>query len=166
MTLSKKAMLMSHFRRGEAENLVYPSGYFNKLACIAVMEHVVDDEKAIKEMSRVLKEDGLLFLTVPHRFRSRFSLFRIFNNDKQAGHLRRYDKRDLLKLANKYNLILEDSFYHGHYIKIFQHILEIIFPPFGKKESGFWKFLDDLDLGEYENPNSYHVTLILKKRDK
>lgn len=162
--LSKEELKMCHFIRAEAENLPYPNKYFNKLSCIAVLEHVVDDEGAIEEFSRVLKENGLLFLTVPNRFQSRFSLFRIFNNDKEVGHLKRYDKKKLLKLANKHGLVLEDSFFNGHYIKIFQHLLELIFPIFSKEESKIWWFMDDLDLADGKNSNSYHVTLILKKR--
>lgn len=161
--LSKKAIRRSHFRQAEAERLPYPNKYFDKLACIAVLEHVVDDEETIKELSRVLKENGILFLTVPNKIQSKYSLFRIFNNDRQMGHLRRYDKKDLIKLSDKYGFVCS-YFYNGHYIKIFQHLFEIIFPPFYKKESKLWWLIDKLDLDDWENPNSYHITLILKKK--
>jgi GT2 family glycosyltransferase/ubiquinone/menaquinone biosynthesis C-methylase UbiE len=52
------------FRVGNAERLPYDSHMFDKVVCICALEHFNDDNKALKEMSRVLKIGGILVLTV------------------------------------------------------------------------------------------------------
>ncbi len=46
-------------------NIKYPSNTFDVILCCHVLEHVEDDQKAIREMSRVLKPDGWAVLMVP-----------------------------------------------------------------------------------------------------
>lgn len=48
--------------------LSYDSGMFDKLFCISVLEHTDDETqlKALKEFSRVIKDDGLIILTVDY----------------------------------------------------------------------------------------------------
>lgn len=52
--------------RGTIYNLPYQDGYFDKIYCSEVLEHIRDDTKAMNELSRVLKKDGLLVITVPN----------------------------------------------------------------------------------------------------
>jgi len=54
----------SSFVTGDAENLPWKSGIFDKTTCICALEHFKDDERALREMNRVLKLDGILVLTV------------------------------------------------------------------------------------------------------
>ena len=42
---------------GDALNLPFKDGSFDRIICAEVMEHVSDDEKACSELSRVLKEE-------------------------------------------------------------------------------------------------------------
>ena len=46
-------------------NIKYPSNTFDVILCCHVLEHVEDDQKAIREMSRVLKPDGWAVVMVP-----------------------------------------------------------------------------------------------------
>lgn len=47
-----------------ASKIPFPDGTFDKIVMSEVIEHVVDDEKnVLKEVSRVLKKDGILALT-------------------------------------------------------------------------------------------------------
>ena len=43
----------------------FKSNYFDTIVCIDVLEHLENDEKAIREITRVLKEGGKAILTVP-----------------------------------------------------------------------------------------------------
>ncbi len=45
-------------------HLPLPEGYFDWVICNSVLEHVDEDMLALKEMRRVLKPQGMLFLTV------------------------------------------------------------------------------------------------------
>ena len=50
------------FHVGSAEELPFDSGSFDVIWSITVLEHVPDPEKALSEMIRVLKNQGLIFL--------------------------------------------------------------------------------------------------------
>lgn len=51
------------FRVGDAEDLPYTDGYFDKIVCSSSLEHFKNDVKALKEMNRVLKLNGCVVLT-------------------------------------------------------------------------------------------------------
>ena len=57
--LAEREKIAYKFEVGNAEDLPYPDGYFDK-----VVTHIKDDIKALKEASRVLKPDGGIVLTV------------------------------------------------------------------------------------------------------
>ncbi|CAD6490160.1 MAG: Ubiquinone/menaquinone biosynthesis C-methyltransferase UbiE [Candidatus Argoarchaeum ethanivorans] len=52
------------FQVGSAEELPYDSNMFDKVVSVCALEHFANDEKALKEMNRVLKPNGILVLTV------------------------------------------------------------------------------------------------------
>ena len=49
----------------DAQNLQYPAESFNKVLCLHVMDFIEDDEKATKEIFRVLREGGQFVITYP-----------------------------------------------------------------------------------------------------
>lgn len=51
---------------GDATQLDFPDGRFDKVLCSEVIEHIPDAEKALGEMWRVLKPGGLLVLSTPN----------------------------------------------------------------------------------------------------
>ncbi|MBU1083093.1 class I SAM-dependent methyltransferase [Patescibacteria group bacterium] len=81
--------------KDDASDLSVQSGAYNLLTAFDVLEHISDDETAIREWHRVLTSDGHLFISVP-AYQWLFS-----NRDKQLGHYRRYNLRSLLKLLRQ-----------------------------------------------------------------
>lgn len=61
--LAEREKIACEFVVGNAEDLPYPDGYFDKIVCSSSLEHFKDDIKALKEMNRVLKPDGKVVLT-------------------------------------------------------------------------------------------------------
>lgn len=61
--LAEREGITCDFRVGNAEDLPYPDGYFDKIVCSSSLEHFGDDIKALNEMHRVLKPDGTVVLT-------------------------------------------------------------------------------------------------------
>jgi hypothetical protein len=51
--------------RGDVTRLSFPDGIFDLVLCFHVLEHVPDDRQAIRELRRVLHEDGQLLVHVP-----------------------------------------------------------------------------------------------------
>lgn len=59
----------SNVRQGYAEELPWESGYFDAVICYTVLEHVQDVKGSLREMVRVTKHGGKIFLCLPdYRF--------------------------------------------------------------------------------------------------
>lgn len=51
-----------------AERMSFPNSKFGSVICNSTAEHITHDKQAIKEMGRVLKKGGHLYLTVPSAY--------------------------------------------------------------------------------------------------
>lgn len=51
--------------RGDLCSLPFPTGSFDLVVCFHVLEHVDDDVAAVREISRVLADDGTAVVVVP-----------------------------------------------------------------------------------------------------
>jgi SAM-dependent methyltransferase len=56
---------LTEVRLGSAETLPFQDGSFDLVTALDVVEHLDDDEAALREMRRVLRPGGNLLLTVP-----------------------------------------------------------------------------------------------------
>jgi SAM-dependent methyltransferase len=90
--------------RMDITDIQYPNDYFDIIYCSHVLEHVQDDQKAMREFARVLKSTGWAVLQVPISGEVTFEdvnvvdpkeRFRLFG---QEDHVRRYgyDYKDRL----------------------------------------------------------------------
>ena len=80
---------------GNATALPFPDHSFDLIVCSDVLEHV-DDQKALSEIRRVLKKDGIFLFSVP-AFPHLWSRY-----DTLSYHLRRYRRKPLRKLLENY----------------------------------------------------------------
>ena len=71
---------------------------FDTVVCINVLEHIEDDEAAVRKMMQVLRKGGCLLLYVPATGWVYGSM------DAHLGHKRRYSKANLRELAKKLDL--------------------------------------------------------------
>lgn len=69
----------------------FGSQTFDSIVCLNVLEHIKNDKIALTNLLKLLKFDGTLILLVPaHPF--------LYGGiDKSIGHIRRYNKRELLQ---------------------------------------------------------------------
>jgi ubiquinone/menaquinone biosynthesis C-methylase UbiE len=61
--LSERERIACEFAVGSADDLPYLNNYFDKVVCSSSLEHFKDDIKALKEMHRILKPNGIVVLT-------------------------------------------------------------------------------------------------------
>jgi len=62
--LAEREKIACQFKVGNAENLPYPNMSFDKIVCSSSLEHFKNDISALKEMSRIIKPNGRLIITV------------------------------------------------------------------------------------------------------
>ena len=90
---------------GDLTYLPYRENVFDFVSALDVLEHIADDEKAMREIRRIMKKDAVSVVSVPHR-KAYFT-----KQDVIIGHYRRYDIQDLIDLLQKSGI--------KHIIKIF-----------------------------------------------
>lgn len=74
--------------KGDAQNLEHlPSNYFDQVLLIDVLEHIKDDDKAVKEVHRILKSGGRVIVSVPT---PNYPYYFTQEFDYKIGHLRHY----------------------------------------------------------------------------
>lgn len=88
---------------GDVGRLPFGDREFDLVCAFDIIEHVEDDRRVFGEVSRVLKDDGILIFSVPLHA----DLWTEFDN--WVGHARRYDPSDLLAIMAGNQLELETS---------------------------------------------------------
>jgi SAM-dependent methyltransferase len=92
---------------GEITALPFPDASFDLVCAFDIVEHVEDDGRAFRELSRVARDGAAVVFSVPLD-PARWSAF-----DALVGHFRRYDPDDLLALLDEHSLVLEQSAIFG-----------------------------------------------------
>ncbi|HJV20858.1 MAG TPA: class I SAM-dependent methyltransferase [Sediminibacterium sp.] len=64
--------------KGELINANYPDNFFDYVYCNHLIEHVLDPVAYIKEMYRILKKDGVLYIGTPDRSCNLYRLYRTY----------------------------------------------------------------------------------------
>lgn len=118
---------------GSITELPFDPNSFDLVCAFDVVEHVEDDRLAVREMYRVAKDNGIVFITVP-AYMSLWS-----HHDEINHHFKRYKKKEIKNLFSKLDSGKEK---HSTYFNFF------LFPPiflfrkisnllsFGKKRKG------------------------------
>jgi|ERR1017187_312199 ubiquinone/menaquinone biosynthesis C-methylase UbiE len=71
------------FRVCGLEQTSFEAGYFDVIILNDVLEHVVDEQKSLNEMCRILAPGGTFIITTPHR-----GLFSFMDPDNYVYHIR------------------------------------------------------------------------------
>jgi len=128
LTKIKKEMNLKNLKlmRCYADEIPLASNSVDYITAIAILEHIPNEIKAVKEWKRLLKKGGRLYITVPLKFRYVIPLFWPINyfHDRRIGHLRRYDLTDLQR---KFKIPVKKVFYTGHFLKVVGILFEMIF---------------------------------------
>lgn len=89
----------------DARKLPFKKEVFDIVICADVMEHIKEDNIALKEIYRVLKKNGHALMAVP-AYRKLYG-----HHDELIGHYRRYNKKDFVNLAKKTRFKIKYSRY-------------------------------------------------------
>ena len=91
--------------KGSILTLPFPDASFDKVICSEVLEHIFDDNKGVSEMVRVLKDDGVVAISVPNYLPEVicWKLSRDYHN-QPGGHIRIYKTGELVSTLAQNNL--------------------------------------------------------------
>jgi len=93
--------------RGSILTLPFPDASFDKIICSEVLEHIIDDNKGVSEIVRVLKDDGMIAVSVPNYLPEAicWKLSRDYHN-QPGGHIRIYKNGELAAKLEQNNLCI------------------------------------------------------------
>jgi SAM-dependent methyltransferase len=130
---------------GDALDLPFGDGEFDRVVAAEVLEHIPDDERAIAELARVLRPGGTLAVTVPRWLPERicWALSDEYH-EVEGGHVRIYRESELAAKLAAAGLVAEG---HG-----FAHALH----------SPYWWLKCAVGVDDAEHPlvRGYHRLLV------
>ncbi len=94
------------FKLMDATKLGFPDCYFDSVVSIENIEHIEDYESYIKEVYRVLKANGRLFITTPNVNRVGNIIFKIIGHKLPLNpyHKHEFKVNEIKELLRRYNL--------------------------------------------------------------
>jgi len=113
---------LAYALKGDTENLPFKDNTFDKIICSEVLEHLNDDNNGIKELVRVLKEDGEMVVTVPTYFSE--AIYGKLSKDyfnSPGGHVRICSPKSLVKMLRNndlqiYSIRFEHAFHSIYWL--------------------------------------------------
>ena len=89
--------------QGDLSDAQFPDGYFDYVHVNNVLEHVLDPVSLLKECRRIIKPDGIFFLSVPNGFNDSLDLIDFYKMENtparsKNGHIFFFPERTLLRL--------------------------------------------------------------------
>jgi len=129
---------------GDTTSLPFKDATFDKIICSEVLEHIPDDQQGIRELVRVLKDDGRIAISVPTYLPEAicWKLSRDYH-DHPGGHIRIYKTSELVAPLRQNNLHLYAT-RHKHALHSIYWILRCLFGVNKEKAlipSLYYKFL-------------------------
>jgi 2-polyprenyl-3-methyl-5-hydroxy-6-metoxy-1,4-benzoquinol methylase len=123
----KKLKSNYHLLIANVTRLPFKAGSFDKIICSEVLEHIPEDQIAVDELVRVLSQDGVMGISVPHYFAESicWKLSREYYGFP-GGHIRKYKTRELLNLVDTAGLSVY-NIRHKHALHSFYWILRCVF---------------------------------------
>ncbi len=100
---------------GDAYALPFEDGFFDKVICAEVLEHLPEDERAMAELVRVLRPGGQMAVTVPRWGPEKvcWALSDAYH-EVEGGHVRIYKGSELVSRLERAGLAPEGTgFTHG-----------------------------------------------------
>ncbi|MGW4637533.1 class I SAM-dependent methyltransferase [Sphaerisporangium sp. NPDC004334] len=85
----------------DARNLPLPDGHFDLVLAFDVLEHIQEDQLAVREILRVMRPGGTALITVP------CDMALWSSHDVASGHVRRYTRDGLRSVITREGLVME-----------------------------------------------------------
>ena len=156
--------LKKNFRKNKKisifnKKLKFKKQYYNTILYLDVLEHIKDDETEILKAFKSLKKSGFLIINVP-AYSHLYSQF-----DKDVGHYRRYEKKDIKLLCKKLKFKKMDLKYYdtlGYFLSLLSKITISNYKKNFEKKIKFWNALIPISkILDYLTGNFFGKSLLI-----
>jgi len=156
---AQKEVPKAIFKRGSALKIPAKDNFFDMIVIFDVIEHIPKGTEmiALKEIKRVLKPGGELFLSTPLSF----WLSNIMDPAWYFGH-RHYKEKQLKKMLRKTGFKIEKIEKRGSFFEMISVVLLYIFKWIFKREVPFKKFLERKRNKEYFSKRNGFMTIFIQ----
>lgn len=107
------------FKQGEIEKMKFPNGTFDTVLAIEVVEHLLDVDRCLSEINRVLKRGGYLCVTTTDFNLPKKVVIALFFWEKffypNTPHIRFFTRSTLTDICRKHGLELVESKWNRSY---------------------------------------------------
>jgi len=159
----------------DGQTLAFPDSTFDVVYCCHVLEHIPDDAEVLIEISRVLKLDGILLLSVPNRlnlstmFKRKLRMQDIFISKE---HLREYDRDTISGRLKKIGFLILDLKMTGFLLPVGNIVFNLIVLHFGLQKiknylaKRFPQASESIDIVAIKKENRRNEELKLQRWEK
>lgn len=93
---------------GDAYKLPFKENSINVIILSEVLEHLEDPAAALKEMSRILDQNGVLLISVPYKEKISYQICVHCNRPTPThAHFHSFDEKVLMNFSDKNNMVVE-----------------------------------------------------------
>lgn len=127
----------------DAHNIPFPNEFFDCVIIQAVLEHVVDPQRCVKEVHRILNKNGIVYAETP--FMQQVHMGRYdFHRFTHLGHRRLFRDFSEIESGAVCGPGMALAWAYSHFIFSFSGSKKVrkYFIPFTRITSFFWKYFD------------------------
>ncbi|MCU9612979.1 methyltransferase domain-containing protein [Caldibacillus lycopersici] len=96
----------------ELQNVKFPDNYFDCITLWDVVEHYISPKRELKEIFRILKPNGKLFISTPNHRKGIFNGENWFGYNASYEHLFYFEPSTLIDMLTSIGFKIDDSFTH------------------------------------------------------
>lgn len=147
--------------RAFSEHLPYKNEKFDLVLLLSTLQHVADQEETLREIKRVLKQDGALLISVPMSK----NLFSLFSGPKKPDHFTKiFNLKELTDMLNDSGFSITKTVGCGFFPPLSRKALAAFHAIFKAQLTG--KVLGFLDVFAKEIPSTASSVVLLCKVTK
>ncbi len=125
---------------GDVNNLSFADKFFDNIICLEVFEYLKTPQKAINEIYRVLKPNGVLILSCPFMYKTHQDYLRYTPDFWEEELLKSFSQKEIKVIGNFYTIVLDIirgkiakiKFKPVKYLLYLPYLLFVLFVPLSK----------------------------------
>lgn len=123
--IARKRFASIHFLACNIYKLPFTENYFDSVVMSHVLEHLENPGRALDEICRVIKKNGIFFSITPMENETFVIKPPKKLSEKYFGHLQQFNRRSLIALYKEKGFVVDDYYYKGLIIQGLINVIHI-----------------------------------------